>query len=274
MNDFLSSVHQQLISQISGTNSSTSNSAPIQTPQILDVWRDPIWQSLGVIVGAVLALVAILISLRQWQRKSLVYEVISRENIVRIADRSIGSDLQISYQGKPVNDLYLITVKFMNSGNTEIRPEDYSRKIILSFGEHSEILSNKILEQEPNNLDVKINHDKSQEALLIDPVLLNKKDCFTVQSLVTGFQSIKLNGRIAGVAKIREVTALKIDSENITILSGLITASAALLGSFLTVNATFLSSENLKTIIPIVLATVSALTATYLGTLSYRGKKK
>jgi hypothetical protein len=264
MNDFLSSARQQLISQVSGANISTSNSAPIQAPQILDVWRDPIWQSLGVIIGAVLALVAILISLRQWQRKSLVYEVISKENIVRIADHSIGSDLQISYQGKPINDLYLITVKFINSGNTEIRPEDYIRKIILSFGEHSEILSNKILEQEPNNLDVKINHDKSQEALLIDPVLLNKKDCFTVQSLVTGFQSIKLNGRIAGVTQIREFTPLKIDSENIVIFSALTTVVGALFGSFLTVKTSFSSSENPISISSLLLVMMSTLVVAYL----------
>jgi hypothetical protein len=277
MKDFLSSNHQQILSQASGT-SSPLNSASTQTPAASDVWRDPVWQSLGVIVGAVLALVAIIISLRQWQRKSLVYEVISKENIVRVADHSVGSELQISYPGKPVKDLHLITVKFINSGNTEIRPEDYVRQVSLNFGENSEILGNKILEQEPNNLGLKINHEKSQEALLVDPVLLNRRDFFTIQALVTGFQSVNTNGRIAGVTRIREVTTLKLNSETLSTLVGMVVAITGLLTSLagLVIQTTFFSSDNFKVIIPVVLVSVISLIVKYVADQlpQYKIKKK
>jgi len=266
MKDFWSSTsqHQQLISQSVETASPTTNPASTQNSPKLDIWRDPVWQSLGVIIGAVLTVVAILISLRQWQRKSLAYEVISNENIVRVSDNSVGSELQIVYQGKPVKDLYLITIKFINLGNTEIRPEDYVRPISLSFGARSEILGNKVLEQDPSNLDIKINHEKDKEVLLIDPVLLNKRDYFTIQALVTGFQSVTPNGRIAGVSRIREVTPLKLDSETLTAFVGASTAIVALLSSFLTVQTTFLSSEKLKDFIPLVLGLVLSILMAYV----------
>jgi hypothetical protein len=265
MKDFWSSTsqRQQFISQVTETANPTTNPASTQNSPKLDIWRDPVWQSLGVIIGAFLALVAILISLRQWQRKSLAYEVISNENIVRVSDNSVGSELQILYQGKPVKDLYLITIKFINSGNIEIRPEDYVRKVSLSFGENSETLGNKVLEQEPSNLGVKINHEKVQEVLLIDPVLLNKRDSFTIQALVTGFQNVAPNGRIAGVSRIREVTPLKLDSETLTLFTAVITAIVALLSSFLTVQTTFLSSEKLKDFIPVVLGLTLSILAAY-----------
>jgi len=273
MKNLLSS-NQQLISQVSET--SIPNPASTQTPAISDIWRDPVWQSLGVIVATVLTLVAILISLRQWQRKSLVYEVVSKENIVRVADNSIGSELQISYQGKPVKDLNLITVKFINSGNTEIRPEDYVRQMSLNFGEHSEILGNKILEQEPSNLDLKINHEKSQEVLLIEPVLLNKKDFFVIQALVTGFQGVNPNARIAGVKKIQEVTASKLNIETLSVLVSIVAAIVGLISSFLTIQTTFISSEKFKLIIPIVLVLILSVVVGYVVNLlpQYNIKKK
>lgn len=272
MKDFFSPTHQQLISQVSATSSPTSNAPSTQPPSAQDVWRDPVWQSLGVIIGAALALIAILISLKQWQRKSLVYEVVSKENIVKVADNSIGSELQISYQGKPVKDLHLVTIKFINSGNTEIRPEDYVRQISLSFGEHSGILGNKLIEQEPSNLDVNISHDKSKEILLINPVLLNKKDFFTVQVLVTGFQGVNPNGRIAGVKRIREVTALKLDSETLAVLVGLVVATTGALSSVLTLQTNFLNSELIVLLFVALLSTVVGFVVNQLP--PYKIKKK
>jgi hypothetical protein len=270
MKDFLSSNYQQIVSQASGTSSPNLNI--IQTPATSDFWRDPVWQSLGVIVGAVLAIVAIIISLRQLQRKALVYEIISTENIIIIANSSLTSKLEISYQGKPIKDLYLITVKFVNSGNIEIRPEDYVRQISLTFGRNSEILGNKITEQEPGNLDLKINHDKSQEALIVDPILLNKRDFFTIQALVTGFQSVDTNGRIAGVTKIREVTTLRLNSKALSILAGVVGAIVSLLSNI--VQTTFWKSENLKAIIFIALA-MSMLVGYVINQLpQYKNKKK
>lgn len=270
MKDLLSLNYQQLISQISGA--SNPNLRIIPTPAISDFWRDPVWQSLGVIITGVLALIGIIISLRQLQRKALVYEIISKENIVIVADNSVTNELKISYQGKPVKDLYLITVKFVNSGNIEIRPEDYVRQISLNFGENSEILGNKIIEQEPGNLDLKINHDRSQEALLVDPILLNKRDFFTIQALVTGFRSVDTNGRIAGVKKIREVTTLKLDSVVLSTSGAIVGAIVSLLSNV--VQTTVWKSENFKVIILTALAMSIAVGYVINQLPQYKIKKK
>lgn len=272
MKDLFSLNYQQLISQVSGA--SNPNLRIIPTPAISDFWRDPVWQSLGVIITGVLALVGIIISLRQLQRKALVYEIISKENIVIVADNSVTNELRISYQGKPVKDLYLITVKFVNSGNIEIRPEDYVRQISLNFGENSEILGNKIIEQEPGNLDLKINHDKSQEALIVDLILLNKRDFFTIQALVTGFQSVNSNGRIAGVKRIREVTTLKLDSVTISALIAVVGVIVSSLSSIL--QTTFLRSKDFEVIISAAVILLMSLMIGYtINQLpQYKIKKK
>ena len=113
-------LHSQLTYQVSQQIKLPPSSPSTQSPQILDFWRDSAWQSIGVIV----AVLAIIISLKQSQKKQLSYEIISNENIVRITDDSIEDELQILYKGELVKDLYLITIEFYNSGNTEIRPED------------------------------------------------------------------------------------------------------------------------------------------------------
>lgn len=121
-------LHSQLTYQVSQQIKLTPTPST-QPPQILDFWRDSAWQSIGVIV----AVLAIVISLKQFQRKQLSYEVISNENIVKITDDSIEDELQILYKGL-IKDLYLITIEFYNSGNIEIRPDDYTKHISLSFG--------------------------------------------------------------------------------------------------------------------------------------------
>jgi hypothetical protein len=171
--------------------------SPNAPSQQLDFWRDPAWQSAGVIV----ALISVVIALKQFKRKALSYEIILEENIVQIADDSIEGELQIFYQGREIKDLYLVTVKFTNSGDVEIKSEDYARPISLNFGDDAKILGSKVLKQFPDNLGIIISHDIDREIIITEPTLLNGKDSFTIQTLVTGFQTINIDDRIAGIKK-------------------------------------------------------------------------
>ena len=91
--DLLPQTNQSsLIAQVSASPSS-SNVASIKP----DFWRDPAWQSVGVIVAVVLTLLTILIGWRQAQKKSLSYSVSSKINVLDIED-SIKSKVQVTFE--------------------------------------------------------------------------------------------------------------------------------------------------------------------------------
>jgi hypothetical protein len=138
--------HSSLIAQVSASPS--PGNAVSSKP---DFWRDPAWQSVGVIVAVALTLLTILIGWRQTQKKSLSYSVTSKVNVLDIED-SIKSKVQVTFESKPVQDLYLIVIKFINSGNTPIHPSDYYQPITITFNGSAEILSVEVLDQSPKRV--------------------------------------------------------------------------------------------------------------------------
>ena len=145
--------------------------------------------------------------------------MISKENILDVSD-DIKGKVSITYESKPIRNLYLMILMFKNSGNVPILPNDYYRPLSISFGKTSEILSVEVVNQSPNNLDVvavrqtkpkkqleissfhstaKLN---DQEVITLEPILMNKNDFFRLKILVTGFQNLSVDTRISGIEKI------------------------------------------------------------------------
>jgi len=186
----------------------------------IEFWRDPAWQSAGVLVSLFVGLLAIFLTWKQFQKKSLSYIEISKVNILDISE-DIKSKVSVTYESKPVKDLYLIIVQFKNSGNVAILPNDYYRPLNISFGKISEILSVEVLKQSPNDLGIiatlvnskeqlqgdepkSVTRFNKEEAVIVAPVLLNKSDFFELKILVTKFQNISIDARIAGVKGIEK----------------------------------------------------------------------
>jgi hypothetical protein len=202
-------------------NSSPSNSG---SPKV-DFWRDSAWQSVGVIVAILLTLLTTVINLIQSQRKSFSYKVISSENILDVAT-DIKEKVQIVFESKPIQDLFLVIIEFENSGNTLILPTDFHRLINISFGEEAEILSVEVQKQSPNDLGVEVkceskdrqtlakesnfsnsglhNISRIGDRIIVKPVLINVGDSFILKILVTSFSGIFIDGRIAGINQILE----------------------------------------------------------------------
>ena len=170
--------------------------------------RDPAWQSVGVIVAVFLTLLTVFIGWQQTQRKSFSYSVTSKVNILDIED-DIRNKVQITFESKPIQDLYLIIIKFANSGNTPIKPDDYYRPVTISFGKGAEILSVEVMEQFPVNLGIVTSH--TAQFLEVPKILLNQRDTFDLKILVTSFKNVTVDGRIAGIKSIeeRDETAIK-----------------------------------------------------------------
>lgn len=164
------------------------------------------WLFLAVIIP----LVAIWVSWKQIQRKALSYEVISSSNILDIPN-DFKDKLEIYYEAKPIQQLYLIIIKIINTGNTPITLSDYHKPISIGFGNKAEVLSFEVLKQTPSNLGAVIKNIQPSSVeyqVLVEPMLLNVNDSFTIKTLITKFKSINFDVRIAGVKSIREMMSL------------------------------------------------------------------
>ena len=90
------------------------------------------------------------------------------------------------------------------SSKQKIVSNDFERKLEISFGESSDVLSSEIIDCDPKNLNAEI--EIINRKVVIKPLLLNAKDYFSIKSIVTDTTGeIDIDTRILGVKKIEEV---------------------------------------------------------------------
>ena len=132
-------------------------------------------------------------------KKILSYKIISNNLLITNSEK-----IKISYSDKEINNIYNVIIEINNIGNNEIKPEDYDKNISIIFDEDVNILSAIIKEKYPYdlNIDFEINDNK----VLLDKILLNKKEKFTIQFELTSknnlfkekLDKIQISARIAG----------------------------------------------------------------------------
>ena len=91
---------------------------------MLEILRDQIWQFVGAAFGFVAIIISIILWRTQRRRKALSYDIISRAPLLSVDDEIKGK-LKIYFDGKPVQDIHLVLVKIINSGNVPIVSTDY-----------------------------------------------------------------------------------------------------------------------------------------------------
>ncbi|MEO0645386.1 MAG: hypothetical protein AAFZ17_04395 [Cyanobacteria bacterium J06650_10] len=173
-----------------------------ESPQTLDksgLWRDPAWQAIGVVVAVVIALLSALVGWKRSRRKNLSYSVISVVKILNL-EESVKARVQITYESMPIQNLYLMVIRFTNSGNTPIPPTDYFRPLSITLDKKSEILSTEVIRESPKKLGVVVSH--TSHKVDISSVLLNQKDYFELKILATNLNDISVDGRVAGIRAI------------------------------------------------------------------------
>jgi len=182
--------------------------------EILDrgVWmlenlRDPAIQAVLVIAGII---VAILIYWKQRKHKSLGYEVLSCIPLSSVDPRTLWSyqqaGLQFTFKGKNIPQGHFISIKFTNTGNVPIKRDDYDAPISLGFGEKAKVLAWRWVEKKPETIDLGTLKFDETGKTTIDPTLLNSKDSFVIEMLVSGFDSqVRIGGRIVGVKEIKDM---------------------------------------------------------------------
>lgn len=170
-----------------------------------DILRDPMWQFIGAILAAAAIFISIALYLRQRRRKDLSYEIVSRTPLLSVSTRAqeIKKQLQILFNGKPVQQVHLIVIKIINSGNMPILSTDYERPVSLNLGEEAQILTAEVVETDPDSLRTSARIEG--KSVVLTPSLLNEKDSITLKMLVSRFvNQITVDGRIVGVKNIRK----------------------------------------------------------------------
>jgi hypothetical protein len=141
----------------------------------------------------------------QQNKKSLSYEILA-SNALLTASEEIRGRIKISFDRKPVQNVYLLVMKFTNDGNVPILPSDFYENIKINFGEQTQILSGDVVEHYPETFEPLTVIEGISLSIL--PTLINSHDSFTIKFLLAQYtkDGPKVTGRIAGVKIVVENT--------------------------------------------------------------------
>jgi hypothetical protein len=183
----------------------------IERQLIMEWYRDPIWQFVGALIGILAIMLSLYIFKRQGRLKKLSFEIITNSALVNVKD-DVKSKMQILFDNKPVNDLRLLIIRIINSGNEPIVKSDYETPINVEFSDKSEVLETDVIKVLPESMKVQIGN--KGKAISIEPLLLNPGDSITIKILLTNLHgNLNVFCRIAGV---KEITRLGSDNSSIS----------------------------------------------------------
>ena len=160
--------------------------------------------SLELLIGVLAVIAAITVPLiiyfLQKSKKRLAYEIISDTQLVGV-DSEVQNKIKIYYEDKLVENVHLIVIRFINNGNQPISIDDFAKQINIGLGNNTNILTCEVLEQNPKNLDVNI--IKMQDSIEVRSLLLNSKDSFTLNVLLSNYKrKLEISARVKGINQI------------------------------------------------------------------------
>lgn len=135
------------------------------------------------------------------KKKFLAYKMEFANPVVE----KLNHDIKIYYKNDTeiTDTLYIVSVKFINSGNEPIKRDDFEKEIVLKFSNENNTKLPKVYEinvhkTKPVDLEIEIFNEDFGENTGFKPVLLNPKDEFTINLLVTDFEDLAISGRLVG----------------------------------------------------------------------------
>lgn len=185
-----------------------------------ELWHDPVWQAIGVIVAIIFGLATLLLSLFTAylvrRKKALTYDILSLTPLATVNDNLEGR-LQILFDGRSVSNVQLALIRFTNSGNVPVSSDDYERPISIQVDDNARILSAGVTKTVPKSINPTIKFDKT--CVTIAPVLLNKGDSITIKLLVANFEgNISVIGRVVGIDDIKELKLIDVRLNRMTLV--------------------------------------------------------
>jgi hypothetical protein len=162
---------------------------------MIEILRDPIWQSVGIALTILFFLTKYQIQKKR-SKKVLAYDIKETTSLVNI-HQSIRAKLKILIGEHQVNTVYVTTVVFLNKGNMPITRQDFDENLSIKFTNEGRLLSYDIVDKSPPVLNLKIK--VSEKCMEFEPFLLNKEDKFTVKTvIIDGKVNVTPSARIVG----------------------------------------------------------------------------
>ena len=156
-----------------------------------------------IIITAIAAATPIIIYFYQRQRKALAYDILSVSPLLTGNELQGRITIQFEHR-REVQNIYLLIIKLINSGNIPITAIDFESPIKILFNKDDEVLSAEVTEKNPSNLEPIL--EVTKDRLILSPLLLNNGDYIIIKTLLTSYNGdIKINGRIAGIKDIQKL---------------------------------------------------------------------
>jgi len=157
------------------------------------------WGIISAIIAIILFIVSVTLSLRLVRKKRPVwaYRTINIIGLGTDAPR----ELQLTYDGKPVRDVYRTTIIVFNNGSEPIRANDVTAPITISLA-GGEILSQPTIKARSND---EINFSAKQTGnsnIVVDFQYLDHNDGAVFDVIHTAVQQISCGANIIGAKKI------------------------------------------------------------------------
>lgn len=149
---------------------------------MIDMLRDPLWQFIGAILTFLALPAAFWIYVLQRPRKELAYGVLSRQRLLSFS-RELKGRVEVTVDGKPVEDVHLLVIGVKNSGNTPILQSDFLYVPSIRAATGTIFLSVEASTLTPSNLGLDLFF--YPEKIEFNPILLNPGDYFSVQVLAS-----------------------------------------------------------------------------------------
>ena len=217
--------------------------------------------------------IGIIVSIFLWilnqRKKELSYEILFLDQLVKVTGNA-RKHLDVTFNGRRVDDARLAIVRVFNSGHLPITKADFVMPISVDFSPGSRVMLVDIAETQPADLDdrckvgdntVNLIDRIDRDKVILHPVLLNEGDSITMQILVhseIGRPTVK--GHIMGVRHIREHKPYNLAARSFTHIGALI-----MTGAMLMVEPKAIVSYNFEEVLPYVLLFVLGYILFWMG---------
>jgi hypothetical protein len=149
----------------------------------------------AVVVGVAAALIAWLTYRSQRGRKGLEYLVLSTQ---RLVDPRVAEDLDVHFDGRPVDDPSLTVLRMVSTGERGIASETFESPLRITLEGASKVVHASVSAVRPSDLPVVLTTDSNRVS--IEPLLLNPGDFIEILALADGQPThVALDARIADV---------------------------------------------------------------------------
>ena len=165
------------------------------------------WEFWAMVIGAVGIIVSIVIYFLQRNVKRFAYRILTETSLVSVG-RKVRGKIKVFYDDKEIETLYLVVLEIFNNGNLEIRTADFEGQPITIDFPNSNLVSVEVSKTSPKSLKPVISYEPTQ--VTIKPLLLNKKDSFTLELIFSKYGHVaQFHARIVGVKEIEGLSSLK-----------------------------------------------------------------